>query len=178
MTAGAAAQEGFEVAGTVTGVTHRTDMARVLVRGVIPEADPVTGVLTLLAESGAGVDLVARTGPAEDETRVGLALPCADLDRVRPALAGLARDPRLAVEVHEDVGEVAVEGMGLLNRPHVTAGLLCALAGVPQYWLAISQTRTSAVVPRTEVGPALSRLREALPTLTDPNQTRSTTDVR
>jgi aspartate kinase len=67
------------------------------------------------------------------------------------------------VVVDERVGKVSLVGVGLLNRPAHTARMLGALreAGIPTSWVAVSQLRTSVIVPRDRLLAAVTLLHDA-----------------
>jgi aspartate kinase len=159
---GRAVEEMLETRNSIVAVAHDLDVARVLVRTATSGRDPAPEVLAVLAAHTVPVDLVARSGPQEDEFRIGFTIRRSDVDEVltplREAVAPL--DGRVRVDAH--VGKVSVIGMGLLNRPECTARMLAALAtaGIPTSWVSISQLRTSAIVPRDRVVEAVSLLHE------------------
>ncbi|MET8040398.1 aspartate kinase [Micromonospora sp. NPDC005215] len=153
----------LETSSTVTAIAHDADVARVLVETPSSHPDPATEVLAVLAEHAVPVDLVARSGPQEEEFRIGFTVRSSELGR----LTGPLRDTVAAlggqVRVDDNVGKVSVIGMGLLNRPEYTARMLAALrgAGIPTSWISISQLRTSAVIPRDRLTEAVGLLHAA-----------------
>ena len=159
---GRAVEEMLETRNSIVAVAHDLDVARVLVQTSQSGRDPAPEVLAVLAAHTVPVDLVARSGPQEEEFRIGFTIRRGDVDEVltplREVVAPLGG--RVRVDVH--VGKVSVVGMGLLNRPECTARMLAALAaaGIPTSWVSISQLRTSAIVPRDRVVEAVSLLHE------------------
>ncbi|MET9297501.1 aspartate kinase [Streptomyces sp. NPDC003077] len=153
----------LETAPVVTAVTHDPDVSRVLVHCAGSGRDPAPEVLSLLAEYGLPVDLVARSGPYEDEFRMGFATRRSELARVRRPLERLVRELGGEVRFQGEVGKVTVVGTGLLNRPEVTARMLTALAasGTPTTWIHTSQVRTSALVPQDRLTDAVRVLHTA-----------------
>ncbi|MFI7546117.1 aspartate kinase [Actinoplanes sp. NPDC049599] len=148
--------DGTELEGHgVTAVTHDLDVVRVLIRSDGPRRDLAADLLTVLAELNAPLDLVARSGSAETEFRMGFTMRHSDLDRVLPALRDRAEEVGGTVIVDPDVAKVSLVGVGLLSRPQYTARLLRALAaaGIATSWLFTSQLRTSVTVPLA-CGPA------------------------
>ncbi|WP_246017212.1 aspartate kinase [Micromonospora pisi] len=140
----------LETRGVVVAVAHDPDVARVLVHSRGSRKDLASDVLAVFARLTIPVDLVARSGPYEDEFRMGFTVAehhvpalLPELDRALAALGG-------SVAVEENVGKLSLVGMGLLNRPEYTARLLAALsaAGIFTSWISTSQLRTSVTVPR------------------------------
>ncbi|WP_223766044.1 aspartate kinase [Streptomyces huiliensis] len=147
----------LETAPVTTAVTHDADVARVLVRCPVSEPDPTPEILGLLAEFALPVDLVARSGPQEQEFRMGFSTRRSALGAARPALARLVGTLGGRLRIDEEVGKVTIVGAGLLSRPECTVRMLRALAetDIPTTWILTSQLRVSALVP-------VSRLEEAV----------------
>lgn len=152
----------LETHGVVVAITHDLDVARVLVRCGSHRNDLAAEVLALLSEHAVPVDLVARSGPHEDEFRMGFTMRRADvtttLSAVREAMSGLGA----TIHVDENVGKLSLIGMGLLNRPEYTARMLSTLnaSGIPTSWLSASQIRTSVVIPAERVNEAVRLLHD------------------
>jgi len=146
----------------VIAVTHDLDVVRMLIRADGPHVDLAAELLTVLAELNAPLDLVARSGPFEDEFRMGFTMRRSDLDRVAPALRDRVEKVGGTVVVDEDVAKVSVVGVGLLSRPQYTARLLrtLAAAGIATSWLFTSQLRTSVTVPLVRALDAVALLHE------------------
>lgn len=138
----------LETGGAVVAITSDPNVARVLVhaRG---RCDLAADVLAVLARHAAPVDLVARSGPDEEEFRMGFTIRRSDVAEVGPALARAAAGHDGEVRVDEDVAKVSLIGMGLLNRPEYVARMTAALAaaGISTSWVSCSQLRASVTVP-------------------------------
>ena len=143
----------LETCGVVVAITHDLDVARVLVQCDSRHGDLAASILALLSEHSVPVDLVARSGPYEDEFRMGFTMRRKDVDEalsaVRDAMSGLG----VTIHVDENVGKLSLIGMGLSNRPEYTARMLSTLsaAGIPTSWLSTSQLRTSVIIPQDRV---------------------------
>ncbi|MGP3985990.1 aspartate kinase [Streptomyces sp. 3N207] len=153
----------LETAPAVTAVTHDTDVARVLVRCAGAGRDIAPDVLRILAEHALPVDLVARSGPQEEEFRMGFSTRRGELRGARPALERLVGTFGGFLRVDEEVGKVTVVGTGLLNRPECTARMLSTLAeaGIPTTWILTTQMRASALVPAERLAEAVRVLHAA-----------------
>ncbi|WTL15971.1 aspartate kinase [Streptomyces sp. NBC_01506] len=150
----------LETRRAVVAVTHDTDVARVLVHCRDSRRDLAPDVFEVLAAQGTVVDLVARSGPYENEFRMGFTIRRSQTDPVRAALHQVAAEFGGGVHFDENVGKVSVVGMGLLSRPQYTARLMAALAtaGIPTSWISTSQMRLSVIVPRERVVDAVETL--------------------
>lgn len=152
----------LETSGVVVAIAHDLDVARVLVHCGSRRADVAADILAMLSEHAVPVDLVARSGPHEDEFRMGFTMRRADVDKTLPAVHEAMQELGGTIHVDENVGKLSLIGMGLLNRPEYTARMLSALsaAGIATSWLSTSQIRTSVVIPRDRVVPAVRLLHE------------------
>ncbi len=144
----------------IVAVTHDHDVARVLVRSAGAGRDLAADLLDILADLHVGADLVARSGPFEEEFRMGFTIRRRDADRVVPALRSAVSNLDGTVVVDERVAKVSIVGTGLLNRPAHTARMLSALAdaGIATSWVSVSQLRTSVIVPLDRVLDAVTLL--------------------
>ncbi|MCX9192907.1 aspartate kinase [Carbonactinospora thermoautotrophica] len=139
----------LETRGVVIAITHDTDVARVLVRCEGGRRDLAADVLAVLARHSVPVDLVARSGPYEDELRIGFTIRRSDVAEIREPLRSSVAEFGGEIQIDENVGKLSLIGMGLLNRPEYTVSMLSALAaaGIPTSWISTSQLRSSVVVP-------------------------------
>lgn len=144
----------------VLAVAHDLDVTRVLVRSGPGHRDPAVDVLVLLGEHNAPVDLVARSGPFEDEFRMGFTMRRSDLVRLADELRDLVAQTGGSVVYDEHVGKVSLIGTGMLNRPGHTARMLSVLAdaGIATSWVSTSQLRTSVTIPIDRVHTAVALL--------------------
>nr|QZD55688.1 aspartate kinase [Glycomyces sp. TRM65418] len=139
----------LETAPAVSAVACDPRVARVLIRS--PHGrDLAPEVLEALSLHAIPVDLVARSGPAEEEFRMGFTIDAGNLDTVRRALREVA-DPRGAtVVIDENVSKVSVVGPGIRARPAYIARITAVLAeaGIDISWVALSANRASVTVAR------------------------------
>lgn len=153
----------LETRRAVVAVTHDTDVTRVLVHCRDIRRDLAPDVFEVLAAHGVVVDLVARSGPYENEFRMGFTIRRSQADSVRAALHEVTASFGGGVHFDENVGKVSVVGMGLLSRPEYTARLMATLAaaGIPTSWISTSQMRLSVIVPRERTVDAVETLHRA-----------------
>ncbi|HEY3734403.1 MAG TPA: aspartate kinase [Streptosporangiaceae bacterium] len=139
--------------GAVCAIVHDLDVARVLVHSPKGRTDLAGDVLTALADLPIPIDMVARSGPSEDEFRMGFTIRRGDIDLVRLALADITARSIASLRVDDDLGKVSVVGMGLLSRPGYAARMISALTAedIATSWISTSQLRTSAIIARHRV---------------------------
>lgn len=139
----------LETHGVVVAVAHDLDVARVLVQCGPRRGDLAADILMLLSQHAVPVDLVARSGPYEDEFRMGFTMRRTDADETLSAVRDAMNELGATIHIEKNVGKLSLIGMGLLNRPEYTARMLSALstADIPTSWLSTSQLRTSVIIP-------------------------------
>jgi aspartate kinase len=149
----------LETSGAVVAITHDPDVARVLVqaRG---KTDLAAEVFDILARHSVPVDLIARSGPHEDEFRMGFTIRRSDVVEIKHALETAAGSRDGSVRVDENVTKVSLIGTGMLSRPTYIARMTAALsaAGIPTSWVFTSQLRASVTVPRDRALEAVNML--------------------
>ncbi|MEV6523401.1 aspartate kinase [Longispora sp. NPDC051575] len=147
----------LESDGAVVAVTHDFDVARVLVRA---RRDLAADILSALGSRSIPVDLVARSGPSEDEFRMGFTARLGDIPEVLAVLGDAFPEDDGQVRVDRDVAKISLVGMGLLNRPEYAARMISTLAaeGIYTSWISTSQLRVSAVIERAHGAHAVAVL--------------------
>jgi aspartate kinase len=158
--------------GAISAIVHDLDVARVLVHSRAGRTDLAVDVLSALASLSIPIDMVARSGPCEEEFRMGFTIRRGDIDLIRLALADITGRSLASLRVDDDLGKVSVIGMGLLSRPEYAARMIAALAAeeITTSWISTSQLRASAIVARHRVIRAVEVLhREFAADLVDRN---------
>jgi len=152
----------LETRSAVIAVTHDLNVARVLIQCDAGRRDLAVDVLQTLAAHSVPADLVARSGPQEDEFRMGFTIRRSDVEIISEPLRRTANSFHGHVRVDDQVAKISLVGVGLLNRPEYTAQMLGALrdAGIDTSWITTSQLRSSVIV-------ALDRALEAVQALHD-----------
>lgn len=152
----------LESHSVIVAIAHDLDVVRVLVRCRASRSNLAADIFAILSQRAIPMDLVARSGPYEDEFRMGFTMPRKDMDEARSAIRQALPETGVSIHIEENVGKVSVIGMGLLNRPEYTARMLATLASasIPTSWISTSQLRTSAVVPADRVLAAVQLLHD------------------
>lgn len=146
----------------IVAVTSDLDVTRVLIRAGATNRDAAVDVLNVFARHNAPVDLVARSGPFEDEFRMGFTMRHSDLASVGDELRRVVAATGGTMVLDEPVGKISMIGTGMLNRPQYTAEMLATLAdaGIAISWISTSQLRTSVIVPADRAREAVALLHE------------------
>lgn len=150
----------FETQGVAVAIAHDFDVARILVRCRPHGTDLAANILEMLSMRSLSVDMMAWSGPQEDEFRVDFTISRKGSEEAASVLRKALADFGATIHVYQNVGKISLIGMGLLNHPEYTAKMLSVLAraGIPISWLSTSQIRTSVVVPLDHVANAVQLL--------------------
>lgn len=151
----------LETGSAVTAITSDPEAARVLVHAP-GGADLAPTILALLAGKAVPADLVARSGPHEDEFRMGFTVDGTAVDLIREPLEALAGGAGGGIRIDTDVAKVSLIGVGLLNRPEYLARMTStlSLSGIATSWVSGSQLRASVIVPERHHATAVRLLHQ------------------
>ncbi|QGZ50978.1 MULTISPECIES: aspartate kinase [Streptomyces] len=152
----------LESQGSITAVTHDTDIVMALTRSRRPRDGLAADVLTELARASVPVDLLSWGAPDDHGFRMGFALHGSRLAPAREALSRIAAGLGCETDVDEKVGKVSLVGVGLLNRPDYTARMLALLSrmGVTPSWVSSTHLRVSVIIPLDRVLEAVTALHQ------------------
>ena len=143
----------------VAGVATDLSQAKITVIGVPDVPGKAAEIFTVIAKSGANVDMIVQnvSAAATGRTDISFTLPKADAATALRALAG--EQTRVGFEslVHDDqIGKLSVVGAGMRTHSGVSATLFEALstAGVNIEMISTSEIRISVVVRGDELAEA------------------------
>lgn len=114
--------QGMEEA-VVSGITCRTDEAKVTLRNINDEPGNAAAVLTALAEVGINVDMIVQSQGESGKAELSLTMPREDLSRAKEALAQLiqSRMKEVRLESEEKMAKLSIVGEGMRNHPGIAA---------------------------------------------------------
>lgn len=135
----------------VAGVATDLGQAKITVIGVPDVPGKAAEIFSVVAKSGANVDMIVQnvSAAATGRTDISFTLPKSDASAALRALAG--EQPSIGFEslVHDDqIGKLSVVGAGMRTHSGVSATLFEALstAGVNIEMISTSEIRISVVV--------------------------------
>jgi aspartate kinase len=133
----------------ISGIAHTIDEAVYRVEDVAPAR-----LFQALADAGASVDTIIRTGP-----EIVFSAPVSDEAEVERTLAAL----ELRWSSRDDLGKVSIIGAGMKTHPGIAGRTFAALAeiGVEPEIVTTSPIKIACYVPRGEVERAVKALHEA-----------------
>ena len=147
----------------ISGVTHDTSEAKVVILGVPDRPGIAALVFRALAEAGVNVDMIVQNVSEHGLTSISFTLPKSDLPIAEPILAQTARDVGAAgVKQDPDIAKVSLVGAGMKSHPGVAADMFDALAaaGINIEIISTSSIRISCVVRAGDVDDAVRAVHE------------------
>nr|WP_217914865.1 aspartate kinase [Miltoncostaea marina] len=148
----------------VTGLSHRSDEAKVMVTGVEDRPGVAAHIFTALADRNLNVDTIIQNQAVGGGADVTFTVP---LDELRPALETLdAMRGELGyreVSSDDQIGKVTLIGAGMKSEPGIAAKMFRVLAdeGINLQMIDTSTIRITVVIDRREVERAVRALHDA-----------------
>ena len=148
----------------VTGLSHRSDEAKVMVTGVADRPGVAAQIFTALADRNLNVDTIIQNQAVGGGADVTFTVP---LDELRPALETLeAMRGELGyrgLSSDDQIGKVTLIGAGMKSEPGIAAKMFRVLAdeGINLQMIDTSTIRITVVIDRREVERAVRALHDA-----------------
>jgi aspartate kinase len=147
----------------ISGVTHDTSEAKVVILGVPDRPGIAARVFRALADAGVNIDMIVQNVSEEGVTSISFTLPKTDLPIAEPILESTARDIGAREIVRDpDIAKVSLIGAGMKSHPGVAADMFDALAeaGINIEIISTSSIRVSCVVRASDVERAVQAVHE------------------
>ena len=147
----------------ISGVTHDTSEAKVVILGVPDRPGIAALVFRALAEAGVNVDMIVQNVSEHGLTSISFTLPKSDLPIAEPILERTAKEiGATGVEQDPDIAKVSLIGAGMKTHPGVAAEMFEALAdeGINIEIISTSSIRISCVVRAADVERAVRAVHE------------------
>jgi aspartate kinase len=143
----------------VTGVATDLAQAKITVLGVPDVPGKAAEIFTIVARSGANVDMIVQnvSAAATGRTDISFTLPKTDSPASLKALAAAQETVGFESLVHDDqIGKLSVVGAGMRSHSGVSATLFEALsaAGINIEMISTSEIRISVVVRANDLAKA------------------------
>ena len=143
----------------VAGVATDVSQAKVTVVGVPDVPGKAAEIFTIVAKSGANVDMIVQnvSAAATGRTDISFTLPKSDAAAALRALAADQAEVGFEALLHDDqIGKLSVVGAGMRSHSGVSATLFDALssAGINIEMISTSEIRISVVVRGSDVAAA------------------------
>ncbi len=140
-------------APVISGVAHDRTESLATLRGVPNEPGMAAKVFTQLAEAGVNVDMIVQAGASTGTADISFTVPETTVRSVQEVLE--VKQDELgyqAFEINNNVGKVAVVGVGMKTHSGVAAKFFNALSdhGINVLMISTSEIRIAALVPLPE----------------------------
>ena len=152
-----------ETRGTIVGIAHDPEVARVTLCAVRTDPTTIGHLLTMLAEGAVKVDIVVESASSDGVSDISFTVGSADFDQAMQLAEARAESLGGWAEGEQRLGKVSVVGIGLLSRPDQVAKAFRSLGaeGIPIKLMSTSEARVSAVVPVERLAEAVRALHRA-----------------
>lgn len=151
-------------APVISGVAHDRTEALATLRGVPNEPGMAAKVFTQLAEAGVNVDMIVQAGASTGTADISFTVPETTVRSVQEVLEVKQDELGYQVfEINNNVGKVAVVGVGMKTHSGVAAKFFNALSehGINVLMISTSEIRIAALVPLPELDDAVRALHTA-----------------
>jgi aspartate kinase len=138
----------------ISGVTHDTSEAKVVILGAPDQPGVAARVFRALADAGVNIDMIVQNVSEDGATSITFTLPKTDLPVAEPIIESTAREIGATGVVRDpDIAKISLIGAGMKSHPGVAADMFDALAeaGINIEIISTSTIRISCVVRATEV---------------------------
>jgi aspartate kinase len=147
----------------ISGVTHDTSEAKVVILGVPDQPGIAARVFRALADAGVNIDMIVQNVSEHGTTSISFTMPKTDVPVAEPLLDALATEiGATGVERDPDIAKISLIGAGMKSHPGVAADMFDALAeaGINIEIISTSSIRVSCVVRAAEVERAVQAVHE------------------
>jgi aspartate kinase len=154
----------------ISGVTHDTSEAKVVIQAVPDQPGIAARVFRALADAGVNIDMIVQNVSEEGLTDISFTLPKTDLPIAEPILEATAREIGAGGIVRDpDIAKVSLIGAGMKSHPGVAADMFDALAeaGINIEIISTSSIRVSCVVRAAQVERAVQAVHERFRTFAE-----------
>jgi aspartate kinase len=138
----------------ISGVTHDTSEAKVVIVDVPDQPGVAARVFRALADAGVNIDMIVQNVSEHGTTSITFTLPKADVAVADPILDALATQiGARGVERDPEIAKISLIGAGMKSHPGVAADMFDALAeaGINIEIISTSSIRISCVIRASEV---------------------------
>jgi len=135
----------------VTGITYRTDEAKITINKISGGIKAFDKVFSLLAKQNIFVDMITQTGIEEGRTNLSFTVPDDASSAALKSVQSVVPELQAAGAIVErDIAKVSVVGVGMRFHTGVAARMFQALASedIDVQMIATSEIKVSVVVPR------------------------------
>ena len=147
----------------ISGVTHDTSEAKVVIAEVPDRPGVAARIFRALADAGVNVDMIVQNVSQHGTTSITFTLPKSDVAVADPILEEVARDVGAGtIERDPDIAKISLIGAGMKSHPGVAADMFDALAeaGINIEIISTSSIRISCVVRASEVERAVQAVHD------------------
>ena len=154
--------ETMERTGTLSGVVHDANVARVTIAGLPSGPATLARIFGPLAGAEVSVDVIAESTTPDGRIDLGFTVSADELAAALPIVEAVAAQLGGRVASQTGLAKVSLVGTGMLNRPGYAARLFAtfAEAEIPSLMVSTSEISVTCVVPQECAPRAVQRLHD------------------
>ena len=155
-------EETMERTGTLSGVVHDANVARVTIAGLPSGPAILARIFGPLAGAEVSVDVIAESTTPDGRIDLGFTVSADELAAALPIVEAVAAQLGGRVASQMGLAKVSLVGTGMLNRPGYAARLFAtfAEAEIPSLMVSTSEISVTCVVPQECAPRAVQRLHD------------------
>jgi len=155
-------EETMERTGTLSGVVHDANVARVTIAGLPSGPAILARIFGPLAGAEVSVDVIAESTTPDGRIDLGFTVSADELAAALPIVEAVAAQLGGRVASQMGLAKVSLVGTGMLNRPGYAARLFAtfAEADIPSLMVSTSEISVTCVVPQESAPRAVQRLHD------------------
>ena len=152
----------MERTGTLSGVVHDLNVARVTVAGLPAGPATLARIFGPLAGAEVSVDVIAESTGPDGRIDLGFTVGADDLATALTLVEASAAQLGGRVAAQTGLAKVSLVGTGMLNRPGYAARLFATLAeaAIPCLMVSTSEISVTCIVPQDQATLAVRRLHD------------------
>lgn len=148
----------------VTGITYRSDEAKITINDMAASIQNVNEVFQLLSANEVFVDMISQSGTSKGKTSISFTVPTDSGKKAMSLIEGIKTKLQFAsVEIDQDIAKVSIVGIGMRYHTGVAAKLFETLAeeNIDISMIGTSEIKMSVIISKNNWENAVQILHKA-----------------
>ncbi|EMJ92667.1 aspartate kinase [Leptospira alstonii] len=147
----------------VSGVTAKSDQARITIAGVPDKPGLAAGLFGELSSKHILVDMIVQSSPHNGINTISFTISKKDVHEAKPILQSFSKSHNAQEpEINENIAIVSAVGVGMKSHVGVAAGMFKVLAdnGINIEMISTSEIKISCVIPEDQAKVAVNKIHD------------------
>ncbi len=147
----------------VSGVTAKSDQARITIAGVPDKPGLAAGLFGELSSKHILVDMIVQSSPHNGINTISFTISKKDVHEAKPILRSFSKSHNAQEpEINENIAIVSAVGVGMKSHVGVAAGMFKVLAdnGINIEMISTSEIKISCVIPEDQAKVAVNKIHD------------------